>query len=192
MSPHDKTTELCADDARTLLAIARNAVQSAVRSGVTAFVDTETLSPALRAPSASFVTLTQHGNLRGCIGSLQAHRPLAEDVAANALASALHDPRFPPVSLRELPDIHVEVSVLSPPVDFPVRDETDLLHKLQPGVHGLIISDGAYRATFLPAVWEQLPDARQFLAHLKQKAGLPVDYWSPGLRFQVYTAQKIR
>jgi AmmeMemoRadiSam system protein A len=145
----------------------------------------------LRQPGASFVTLTKNGELRGCIGSLQAHRPLAEDVAANALASALRDPRFPPVLPRELPDIRIEISVLSAPVDFPVKDEADLLQKLQPGVHGLIIEDGMHRATFLPAVWEQLPAPRDFLAHLKHKAGLPLHHWSPTLKCQVYTAQKI-
>lgn len=110
---------------------------------------------------------------------------------ANALASALRDPRFPPVSPRELPDIRIEISVLSEAVDFPVKDEADLLQKLQPGVHGLIIEDGMHRATFLPAVWEQLPDPRDFVAHLKHKAGLSLHHWSPTLKCQVYCAQKI-
>lgn len=178
-------------ESRELVAIARASLWQAVREGSAVWVELANVPPRLRQPGASFVTLTKHGELRGCIGSLQAHRPLAEDVAANALASALRDPRFPPVTARELPDIKIEISVLSEPVDFPVKDEADLLQKLQPGVHGLIIEDGSHRATFLPAVWEQLPDPRDFVAHLKHKAGLPGNYWSPSLQCQVYLAQKI-
>lgn len=182
---------LAETESRELLAIARASLWQAVREGSAAWVELANVSPGLRQPAAAFVTLTKHGELRGCIGSLQAYRPLAEDVAANAVASALRDPRFPPVLPRELPDIKIEISVLSEPVDFPVTDEADLLQKLQPGVHGLIIEDGPHRATFLPAVWEQLPDPRDFIAHLKHKAGLPLHHWSPTLKCQVYTAQKI-
>lgn len=178
-------------EATELLAIARASLWQAVREGSAAWVDLSHVAPRLQENGASFVTLTEHGELRGCIGTLEAFRPLAEDVAANALASALRDPRFPPVTPRELPDIKIEISVLSAPVDFPVRDEQDLLQKLQPGVHGLIIRDGPHRATFLPAVWEQLPDAHDFVAHLKRKAGMSLQHWSPTLECQVYTAQKI-
>lgn len=178
-------------EGRELLAIARASLSQAVREGSAAWVELAHVAPRLREPGACFVTLTKHGELRGCIGTLTAHQPLAQDVAHNAMASALQDPRFPPVSPRELPDIKLEISVLSSPVDFPVADEADLLRKLQPGVHGLIIDDGMHRATFLPAVWEQLPDPQDFVAHLKRKAGLPPDHWSPTLRCQVYTTQKI-
>lgn len=187
-----KNASLTDAEGRELLAIARASLAQAVREGSASWVELSHVSPRLREPGACFVTLTTHGELRGCIGTLAAHQPLAQDVAHNAMASALQDPRFPPVSPRELPDIQLELSVLSEPVDFPVQDEADLLRQLKPGVHGLIIEDGLHRATFLPAVWEQLPDPREFVAHLRHKARLPPGYWSPTLRCQVYTAQKIR
>lgn len=147
-------------------------------------------APELAAPGASFVTLTQGGTLRGCIGSLQAHRPLADDVAANAVAAAFRDPRFPPLTVAELPVTRLEVSLLAPAEPLPCVDEADALARLRPGIDGLVLSCGAQRATFLPQVWESLPQARDFLARLKQKAGLPADYWSPQLRLERYTVRK--
>jgi AmmeMemoRadiSam system protein A len=179
------------NEADELLQIAHAALGAAVRDGIATHVALEKVSPMLREPGAAFVTLTENGDLRGCIGTLEAYRPLAEDVAANSMASALRDPRFPPVSPRDLPQITLEISVLSKPAAFPVSSEAELLQKLQPGVHGLIIEDGMHRATFLPAVWEQLPDPHDFVAHLKHKAGLPPHYWSPTMKCQVYSVQKI-
>ncbi len=183
--------QLDAQEKLDLLAIAHAALTQAVCKGEAVQVSLDALTPRLQQPGASFVTLTLRGQLRGCIGTLSAYKPLAQDVADNAAASALRDPRFPPVVPLEVPKLKLEISVLTVPVDFPVRDEADLLAKLQPGVHGLILQDGTHRATFLPSVWEQLSDPRDFVAHLKQKAGLPVDYWSTGMRFQVYWAEKI-
>ena len=127
------------------------------------------------------------GPLRGCIGTLQAHRPLREDVEANAVAAATRDPRFPPLSRAELEDAIVEVSVLSAPTALPVADEAELLARLRPGVDGVILSDAGHRATFLPQVWEQLPDPADFLAHLRRKAGLPAGHWGRGLTIETYT-----
>jgi len=141
----------------------------------------------LMQPGACFVTLHKHGNLRGCIGSLVAHRPLGEDVAANARAAAFHDPRFPPLAQDELADIDIEVSVLSSPEPIYPSDETELEGMLRPGVDGVILEYGPHRSTFLPQVWEQLPDPAQFLAHLKQKGGLPADFWHPDMRISRYT-----
>ncbi|MEO5362771.1 MAG: AmmeMemoRadiSam system protein B [Magnetococcus sp. DMHC-8] len=142
-------------------------------------------------PGACFVTLTKQGQLRGCIGSLQAHRPLAVDVLENSLAAALHDPRFPPVTAGELAELQVEVSILTPAQPFPYTDGEDLLRRLQPGVHGVILSRGGRRATFLPQVWEQLPDPQQFLQHLCLKAGLGRDCWRDKPDIAVYTVQKM-
>ncbi len=148
-------------------------------------------SGALMEPGASFVTLEKHGELRGCIGSLQAHRPLVEDVVENAFSAAFRDPRFAPVSDYELEGLSLHISLLSKPEPFPVQDEADLLHQLKPGVDGLILQDGVHRATFLPSVWESLPQPAQFLHHLKLKAGLPAQYWSDTLKFQRYYTEVI-
>ncbi|CAM2936367.1 AmmeMemoRadiSam system protein A [Actinomyces slackii] len=145
----------------------------------------------LRPSGASFVTLTSGrapgGPLRGCIGSLEAHRPLGEDIQANAVAAATRDPRFPPLAPHELADTVVEVCVLSAPAALPVVDEADLLARLRPGVDGVVLSACGRRATFLPQVWEQLPEPADFLAHLRRKAGLPADYWGPEVTIETYT-----
>jgi AmmeMemoRadiSam system protein A len=144
----------------------------------------------LQAPGACFVTLTQHSELRGCIGTLEARRSLLEDVKANAVAAALHDKRFAPLRLAELADTDIEVSVLSPMQAMHFDSEADALAQLRPGVDGVVFMHGAHRSTFLPQVWEQLPTAEEFMAHLKRKAGLPADFWSDGVRLQRYGVQK--
>lgn len=171
-----------------LLGLARTAIGEALGQ-------TATPAPAanwLRDPAASFVTLNQRGVLRGCIGSLIAHRPLGEDIRANALAAAFHDPRFPPVSAAEWLGVQVEVSVLSPLERLTVRSEADLITQIQPGRHGLLLRYGAYQGTFLPQVWEELPEPKQFLSHLKRKAGLPADFWSLDLEVYRYHVEKWR
>ena len=146
--------------------------------------------PWLQSPGATFVTLTRHGDLRGCIGTLEAHRALLADVKENARAAAFRDPRFPAMTPDELPHIAVEVSLLTPPQPLTFRDEHDALGQLRPGMDGVILQFARFRSTFLPQVWEQLPDPRQFMAHLKHKAGLPADYWSPDFRLSRYTVEK--
>lgn len=141
----------------------------------------------LREKGACFVTLHKGGSLRGCIGSLLAHRPLGEDVAANALSAAFHDPRFDPLTHDEFADIDIEVSVLSKPEAIFPADESELLTMLHPGVDGLILEYGPHRSTFLPQVWEQLPTPEQFLTHLKQKGGLAADFWHADLRVSRYS-----
>lgn len=169
-----------------LLTLARNAI--AGRFGLSASPVDD--CPELHAPGATFVTLTQRGQLRGCIGSLEAWRPLGQDVRENALAAAFRDPRFSPLSVDELPITRVEVSLLTPPVPMSFTDEADALAQLHPGVDGVIFSAGGRRSTFLPQVWEQLPTPALFMAHLKQKAGLPGDYWGPGVQLERYTVKK--
>ena len=142
-----------------------------------------------RKPGATFVTLERPlGRLRGCIGTLAAYQAVAQDVVDHAFAAAFRDPRFPPLRDDELPGLVVHLSVLSAPVDFPVADERDACARLQPGVHGVVLSTTGHRATFLPQVWESLPEPRAFLAALKEKAGLPADRWPVTL--QTYTVQE--
>lgn len=141
-------------------------------------------------PSPTFVTLMKRGQLRGCIGCLEPRRSLPEDVANNAQAAAFQDSRFPPLEAEEFPDIRIEISRLSPATPLRFKDEADAMAQLQPGRDGLILSLRGHSATFLPQVWEQLPTPRDFLSHLKRKAGLPSDYWSDQLQLARYTVEK--
>lgn len=169
-----------------LLILARNAIAERLGQGSSPTND----HPALHAPGATFVTLTQDGRLRGCIGSLEAWRPLDQDVRENALAAAFRDPRFSPLTAAELPLTRVEVSLLTPAVALSFSDEADALAQLRPDIDGVIFSAGGRRSTFLPQVWEQLPTPELFMAHLKQKAGLPANYWGPDVRIERYTVSK--
>ena len=144
----------------------------------------------LRSQGASFVTLTHQRNLRGCIGTLQAHRALLADVRANAAAAAFRDPRFPPLGRDEFAVIRVEVSVLSAIEAVRFRDETDALGRLRPTVDGVIFEYGYHRSTFLPQVWESFSDPREFMGNLKHKAGLPPDFWDPTVKLSRYTVSK--
>ena len=141
-------------------------------------------------PGASFVTLTLKGRLRGCIGSLEAWRALADDVAANARAAAFRDPRFAPLTPSEWADTRVEVSLLSPAEPISFSSEADALAQLRPNHDGVILTLGSRRATFLPQVWESLPDPRQFMAQLKLKAGLAADFWDDGVTLARYSVRK--
>lgn len=170
----------------TLLTLARNAIATHFGLPQSPTVDT----PELQKPGATFVTLTQHGNLRGCIGSLEAWRPLAKDVQENALAAAFRDPRFGPLTADELPFTRVEVSLLTAAEAISFTSEADALAQLRPNVDGVIFTAGHRRSTFLPQVWEQLPDPAAFMAHLKQKAGLPASYWGPDVGLERYTVKK--
>ena len=179
---------LSAEDRRSLLRLARDTIEASARRRELPVVDTESASESLARDGASFVTLTRFGQLRGCIGSLEARRSLIVDVQENAISAAFHDPRFPPVSSQELRDLHIEVSVLSAPEPLSYTDSDDLIAKLRPNVDGVVIKLGWRRATFLPQVWEKLPDPHEFLEHLCLKAGFEADaYERPGL--DVYTYQ---
>jgi AmmeMemoRadiSam system protein A len=171
---------------QALLTLARNAI------GARFAFDSRTVAPhpALSQPGATFVTLTQKGVLRGCIGSLEAFRPLADDVAENAIAAAFRDPRFPPLAKNELASTRVEVSLLEAAEAIVFSDEADAIARLRPGIDGLILTHGNRRATFLPQVWEVLPDPRRFMSQLKQKAGLPSDFWDDEMTLSRYGVQK--
>ena len=170
----------------TLIAHARSAI--AQRLGIPTAPMPQ--APFLADPGATFVTLKVEGELRGCVGSLVPRRPLGEDVRANAQAAAFDDPRFPPLDRAEFDALEVEVSVLSVAAPIVVASEGELHAQLRPGIDGVTLQWGVRRATFLPQVWESLPDAREFLGHLKRKAGLPLDFWSDELAISRYTVEK--
>jgi AmmeMemoRadiSam system protein A len=144
----------------------------------------------LREPGATFVTLTRHSELRGCIGSLVAERPLREDVTGNARAAAFRDPRFAPLTRTDYREIAVEVSLLSAMTPIEFESEEHLLTQLRPGVDGLVLEHGWQRGTFLPQVWDQLPEPRAFLGHLNHTAGLAADFWAGDIRISRYTVTK--
>lgn len=148
--------------------------------------------PALTERGATFVTLTRDGKLRGCIGSIKPQRSLAEDVAANAQAAALRDTRFSPLTADEWPGVRVEVSQLGRAEFIEATDEATVLERLRPGEDGVILFNGCQQATFLPQVWEQLPEPRAFLAALKVKAGLSADFWGPAIMVATYPVRKWR
>ena len=174
----------------TLLEIARHSIAYGLKHGEAAPVTVTDYPPVLQELKATFVTLTIHKELRGCIGTLTAHRPLVEDISDNAFAAAFHDPRFPRLTAREFEQVHLHISILSTPEPVSFKDENDLLTQLRPHIDGLVLEDGYYRGTFLPQVWDSLPEPRQFLRHLKQKAGLSPDYWSKTLKVQRYTVEE--
>jgi AmmeMemoRadiSam system protein B/AmmeMemoRadiSam system protein A len=144
----------------------------------------------LSEPGATFVTLTRRGALCGCIGSIEARRPLGEDVQENAVAAAFQDPRFRPLRRAELDEVRVEVSVLSPPEPMTVTSEAEAIAALRPHVDGLIFEYGRHRSVYLPQVWEQLPQPRLFLAHLKEKAGLSATFWAAGVKLSRFAVTK--
>lgn len=146
--------------------------------------------PWLQEKGASFVTLTQDQKLRGCIGTLEAHRPLLLDVHSNARAAAFQDPRFSPLRVDELEVTEIEVSLLSAAEAIQFGNEQEALAQLRPGIDGIIFQYGHYRSTFLPQVWEQLPDPATFMAHLKHKAGLHPAFWHDAVKLQRYTVTK--
>jgi AmmeMemoRadiSam system protein A len=171
----------------SLRAFALECIVYSLAQGRERAVDPCRYPSAWREPGACFVTLRIRGALRGCTGSLEALHPLVCDVARNAYRSAFCDPRFPALSPEELPEIEIKVAVLSAPQPFEVSSEDELLARLRPGVDGLVLREGPHAATFLPAVWESLPEPRAFLDALREKAGLPRGHWSLALRFERYT-----
>lgn len=182
---------LTADEKRILLSLARDALQSAVCSGKVLPIDLDKLPVRLREPGATFVTLTMHGQLRGCIGSLEARRALAEDVREHAAAAALHDYRFTRLNPGDVCEVVIEVSYLTNPKKLDYDCPEDLLTMLRPGVDGVVLRDGPRRATFLPQVWEKIPTTPEFLSHLCMKMGGPLDLWqSRPLEVEIYQVEE--
>jgi AmmeMemoRadiSam system protein A len=182
------TDPLTDEEKQILLHLAREAMELRVRGKKLPALDVNSLTPHLRENGASFVTLTIHDELRGCIGALEAYQPLAEDVREHAIAAALEDPRFPPVDQSELSRIQLEVSRLTAPRLLEYSSAEDLLIKLNPHVDGVILKDGRRRATFLPQVWAQIPNPVNFLDHLCSKMGARSNLWRD-TKLQVYIYQ---
>ncbi len=187
MAPMSLTEE----NQQRLLQLARASIEHGLQTGRPLPVKLQDFPAELTEPRATFVTLEKNHQLRGCIGMLEAVRPLAQDIAENAFSAAFRDPRFPPLEDTELPDLSIHLSILSPAKEMTFSSQEDLLAKLRPRIDGLIMQEGHRRGTFLPTVWESLPTPEQFLSHLKQKAGLPPDYWSDTLKVFRYTTEFI-
>jgi AmmeMemoRadiSam system protein A len=169
-----------------LLDIARQSIDSGLETGRALQLDATHFEENFRIEAAVFITLTRFGDLRGCIGSLQAAEPLAQAVANSAFNAAFRDHRFDKVDSTELDDLRIEISVLSELEPVAAVSRQMLLDNLQPGVDGLLMEDQGYRSTFLPKVWEKLPSSNEFLGELMQKAGLPAGHWSDSIRFHRY------
>jgi AmmeMemoRadiSam system protein A len=176
-----------------LLGLAREAITQSVQGEKVAPVDLSALPERLRRQGACFVTLRgPDEELRGCIGTVEAHAPLAHDVQRNAVGSALRDPRFSPVAPHELEGLRIELSILTQPKPLDFDGPDDLLDKIRPGIDGVIIQKGWQRATLLPSVWEKITDPIRFFSTLCLKAGLPADEWRrPGMDVYVYQATKV-
>lgn len=174
-----------------LLEIAKKSIAYGLNSGTPFNIELDRYPSELIVVRASFVTLQKHGQLRGCIGMLEAVRPLVQDVAENAFAAAFKDPRFPKLTAEEFDDLDVHISILSPSEPIIFTSEQDLINQIRPGIDGLILQEGYKRGTFLPSVWESLTKPEQFLQHLKQKAGLPENHWSETIKVSRYTTEMI-
>lgn len=180
--------KLTLDEQKTLLRMAREAIEHRVKGKKLPPVQATSLTTNLREQGASFVTLTIRGQLRGCIGALEAYQPLADDVREHALAAAFEDPRFPPLREDELSRIQIEVSRLTRPVPLDYIDADNLISKLRPHVDGVILKDGLRRATFLPQVWEKLPQPSEFMDNLCYKMGVTEQLWK-SKHLDVFTYQ---
>lgn len=172
-----------------LLCTAAQSIKHGLREHKPLSPDVQNAPQELTQHRACFVTLNLNDKLRGCIGSLEAYRPLLLDAAANAYASAFSDPRFSSLTIYEYPQLDIAISVLSEAQPMEFSSEEDLLSQLRPGVDGLIMEEGMNRGTFLPTVWDTLPSSKDFLQHLKLKAGLSLDYWSNTMRVFRYSTE---
>ena len=174
------------DAGRLLLPLARTAIATQLGLGWQEYAGPQWL----QRQGACFITLTRDARLRGCVGTLRAHRALADDVKANAVAAAFRDPRFPPITAEEFATIALEISVLSALEPMRFDDEPDALRQLRRGIDGLVFEYGHHTSTFLPQVWEDFNEPTEFVAHLKYKSGLPPDFWDSAVKLSRYTVHK--
>lgn len=184
-------TALSPDHRTILLQTAADSIDYGLLRGEPFPVVPDRFDAPLQARRASFVTLYHGGRLRGCIGATEARLPLIRDVSEHAYAAAFGDPRFPPVQMEELPDLQIHIAILTPPERLSVDGPDALAAQLRPGVDGLILEDGHRGATFLPAVWDSLPDPAAFIRALLRKGGLPPRGWSPTLMAYRYTVDEV-
>jgi len=178
--------KLTSEDQQVCLHIARDSIRHGLNHGTKLHISSQDYSHDLQQELASFVTLHINGQLRGCIGALEAYQPLIEDIAEHAFAAAFNDPRFPALTEDEFEQLDLEISVLGKPEKMSFESEDDLLQQIQPNIDGLILESDYHRGTFLPSVWEQLPDKKEFLNHLKMKAGLPSHWWDYAVKISRY------
>lgn len=188
-----KNSNLTREDKKYLLQLARKTIVAAVGGKPFPQIQYEGLSKDLLDPGASFVTLTIHGQLRGCIGSLEAHQSLVVDVQEHAVHAALEDYRFPPLSEKEIDQVEIEISRLTAPEKVTYQKPEELPQLLKKGIDGVILKDGFRRSTFLPQVWEQLPDPEEFLSHLCAKMGAPANLWKKKLlEVSIYQVEEFK
>ena len=178
--------KLSDEEQRLCLKLARQSILHGLQQGSALQVRTADYSNDLQQQAACFVTLHKDGQLRGCIGALEAYQPLINDIVEHAFSAAFQDPRFPALKEDEYKKLEIDISVLGKPVPMRFDSEEDLLQQIRPNVDGLILEFGYNRGTFLPSVWEQLPDKKEFLNHLKMKAGLPMHWWDNGAKISRY------
>ena len=177
------------DHQKILLQIAKESIAHGLAASLPLPVDLKTLPQELSETRATFITLFMGENLRGCIGTLNAYQPLAQDVSEHAFAAAFRDPRFPPVTEKEKTELKIKISLLNPSEPMIFHSEEDLLNQLRPGIDGVVLAWGQHRGTFLPSVWDDVPDKKEFLAHLKIKARLAPDFWSDQIKAWRYTTE---
>lgn len=183
---HMSSIKLSHEDQQTCHRVARESIKHGLQHGTKLDISSIDYSNELQQDLASFVTLHKNGNLRGCIGTLEAYQPLINDIAEHAFAAAFSDPRFPALDDKEFEQLDIEISVLGKPEAIVFENEEDLLNRIRPNIDGLIIEHGYNRGTFLPSVWEQLPDKKEFLNHLKMKAGFSVQWWDNAVKISRY------
>ena len=181
---------LSAENQLLLRELAFKSIKHGLETGTALEINIAQYPAELQTNKATFVTLHRNKELRGCIGILKPVRPLAEDVAYNAWAAAFTDSRFMPLNASELDGLDIHISILGTPEEMDFTSEHDLVTQIRPGVDGLILEQGFNKGTFLPSVWESLTDSREFLNHLKQKAGLPANYWSDRIKIKRYTVEE--
>ncbi len=181
---------LSTENQQLLRDLAHATIKHGLENGKAIEINIAEYPAELQETKATFVTLHRSKELRGCIGILKPVRALVEDVAYNAWAAAFTDSRFMPVAENELDELDIHISILGTPEDMEFVSEDHLVEQIRPGIDGLILEEGFNKGTFLPSVWDSLTDTREFLNHLKQKAGLPAHYWSDNIKLKRYTVDE--